>query len=226
MILFALCVCAFSCNSNEIGNSKDVNPETIYIYYAVSYDDGDDSVSCYLQYRFAGENGTTLVLNSPAAVKIDDIEIPVDSNNVSGAFYLKNFYAKTFTGKHSIDYIDINGKHHQEQFSFDPVVLTTVIPPAIKRTDIVLDFSGHLSDDVATVTIEDSSVQTVDVHYAATLAKGRIVVPAEELQPLTNGPLKIYISKTVTPAFQHPTQEAGMFAVMYGIKEIETALKD
>lgn len=221
-----LSICIFSCSSNEIGNSKDVNPETIYLDYAVSYDDGDDSVRCYFQYRFAGENGTTLVLNSPAGVSVDGIDIPVDSNSISGAFYLKNFYAKSFAGKHDIDYTDINGKHHKEQFSFDPVMLTTNIPPNIKRKDVEFKFTGNLSDDFAVITIEDTSVQTVDVHFTASLANGKIIVPSEELKPLTNGPLKIYISKTVTPVFQHPTQEAGIFAVMYGIKEIETELKD
>src|SRR6478735_6391121 len=104
LILFVSGIFIFSCSSNEIGNSKDVNPETIYLDYEIYYDNGDDSVSCYLQYRFAGENGTTLVLNSPAGVSIDGNNIPVDSNNISGAFYLKNFYAKNFTGKHNITY--------------------------------------------------------------------------------------------------------------------------
>lgn len=225
-ILPVLFILFFSCSSNEIGNSKDVNPETIYLYYTVSYDNGDDSVSCYLQYRFAGENGTTLVLNSPAGVSIDDIDIPVDSNNISGAFYLKNFEAKSFMGKHNILYTDINGKPHKEYFNFEPVTCSTQLPAVIKRKDLSFEFTGKLNDDIAVITIEDTSTQTVDVHFTGALNKGKITVPAEELQPLMNGPLTIRISKTVTPAFQHPTKEGGIFAVMYGIKDLETSLKD
>lgn len=225
-ILPFLFILILSCSSNEIGNSKDVNPETIYLYYAVSYDNGDDSVSCYMQYRFAGENGTTLVLNSPAGVSIDGIDIPVDSNNVSGAYYLKNFEAHSFIGKHNILYTDINGKSHKEYFSFEPVTCTTQLPSTTKRKDLSFEFTGELSDDIAVITIEDTSTQTVDVHFTGSLNKGKITVPAKELQPLMNGPVTIRISKTVTPAFQHPTQEGGIFAIMYGIKDLETSLKD
>lgn len=224
--LFSLVLFLFSCTSNEIGNSKDVNPETIYLYYTVSYEDGDDSVGCFLQYRFAGENGTTLVLNSPAGVSIDGVTITVDSSTVSGAYYQKNFAVKEFAGKHVIAYTDMNGKVHKEPFSFDPVVCTTALPEVIDRSDVSFEFAGSLTDDEAVITISDTSVQTEDVRVISKLTRGKITVTAEELKPLVNGPLTIEISKSIGQPFMHPTQEGGLFAIMYGIKKMETLLKD
>lgn len=224
--LFALVSFVFSCTSNEIGYSKDVNPETVYLYYTVSYDDGDDSVGCFLQYRFAGENGTTLILNSPAGVSIDGIAIAADSSTVSGAYYQKNFAAKDFAGKHVIVYTDMNGKVHKEPFSFDPVVCTTALPEVIDRSDVSFEFAGSLTDDEAVIRISDTSLQTEDVRVISKLTRGKITVTAEELKPLVNGPLTVEISKSIEQPFQHPTQEGGIFVLMYGIKEMETQLKD
>ena len=48
---------AVSCTSNEIGNSKDVNPESIYFDYRVWGDEESQDITVKLQYRFGGQNG-------------------------------------------------------------------------------------------------------------------------------------------------------------------------
>src|ERR1044072_8148895 len=77
--IFLLSIFSFSCTSNEIGNSKDVNPERIYFDYKVRGDERDSSVTLYLQYRMGGPNGTTLMLDTPAKVQLDSEVISVDS---------------------------------------------------------------------------------------------------------------------------------------------------
>ncbi|MBK5271605.1 MAG: hypothetical protein JJE22_11400, partial [Bacteroidia bacterium] len=77
----------FSCSSNEIGGSKDVNPETIWFDYQVWGEEGHDNMTVMLQYRFAGENGTTLVLDEPSKVELDGEIIKADSSKITGAYY-------------------------------------------------------------------------------------------------------------------------------------------
>src|SRR4026208_282257 len=76
-----------ACNSNEIGSSKDVNPETIYFDYKLWGEEGNDDITLMLQYRYGGKNGTTLVLGEPSKVELDGELIPADSSNMTGAFY-------------------------------------------------------------------------------------------------------------------------------------------
>lgn len=79
--------CIFSaCSSNEIGESKDVAQDKIYQSYSVSYSDGNTNAEIFCQFRFAGSNGTTLVLNSPSQLQFDGEKINVDSSAGSGAF--------------------------------------------------------------------------------------------------------------------------------------------
>src|SRR5689334_16427648 len=91
-----------SCTSNEIGNAKDVNPETIYFDYRVWGDEDAGYITTRLQYRFAGPNGTTLLLENPSKTELDGIAIKADSSKMSGAYYEVTKPVKEFTGQHAI----------------------------------------------------------------------------------------------------------------------------
>src|SRR5437764_14568979 len=107
-IIFLLPIFLFSCTSNEIGNSKDVNPESIYFDYKVRGDERDSSVTLYLQYRMGGPNGTTLIMSPPEKVQLDSEVIPVDSARLTGAYYEIQKPSQSFAGRHSILFTDIN----------------------------------------------------------------------------------------------------------------------
>jgi len=77
----------FSCTSNEIGNSKDVNPEAVFFDYEVWAEEDKEDVTVNLQYRMGGKNGTTLVLDEPSKVILDGEQLKVDSAKVTGAYY-------------------------------------------------------------------------------------------------------------------------------------------
>jgi len=103
----SLFIClTIGCSSNEIGNSKDVNPQTIFVDYSVSGEENNDSVTCWAQFRFAGEDGTTLVLNEPSNIRLDGMEIAVDSSAGVGALYEKKFKTALFAGSHAWHYTD------------------------------------------------------------------------------------------------------------------------
>ena len=135
-LLSAITILFFSCTSNEIGNSKDVNPDAVYFDYKIWGEEGKEDITVLLQYRFGGKNGTTLVLNDPASVNLDGKEIPADSSKLTGAFYELMKPINNFSGKHSIVFTDLNKKKYEEEFSFQPFTLKAAIPAQIKRDDL------------------------------------------------------------------------------------------
>lgn len=90
------------CQSNEIGNSKDVNPEAIYRTYSVQAIEGGSHVSFGAVFRFGGENGTTLVLNEKSHVSFDGKILAVDSSKGSGALYLVQLPMADAAGEHPL----------------------------------------------------------------------------------------------------------------------------
>src|SRR5215813_15531708 len=116
-LLFAVTLIA-SCTSNEIGNSKDVNPESIYFDYRIWGDEDAGYITARLQYRFAGPNGTTLLLENPSKAEFDGVAIKADSSKMNGAYYEVTKPVKEFAGKHTIVFTDRDGKQYKEEFNF------------------------------------------------------------------------------------------------------------
>lgn len=216
-----LCIC---CNA-EIGNSKDVNPETVYTKYLISYFEGDSSVSVRAQFTFAGPNGTTLVLNAPAKIELDGDSIHVDSTAADGAFYEVKKPSSGFNGTHTLAYTGTNDTTYTQQFSFNPLRLANAIPPQISRQGLPLAFSGLNENDSIHIRIRDTSNGSRDVDTMLHVYNNKTFVAKSVLRMLSPGPLTIEIGKEVTLTLQNATKEGGDFTILYILADRETLLK-
>ena len=207
-----------SCTSNEIGNSKDVNPDAVYFDYRIYGDEKDENMTVYLQYRMGGKNGTTLVLNEPAKVQLDGEEIKADSAKLSGAFYEVEKPVRSFAGKHEIVFTDLNNKEHKEEFSFSPLKLKTNIPAVINRGDLAFDFDGVEPHEYIRVVAIDTSFYSRDINEIDTVSNGRIVIKADHLKNLVNGHITLQFSKELEKPIKNGTKEGGRISISYTIQ--------
>jgi hypothetical protein len=207
-----------SCSSNEIGNSKDVNPETIYFDYQVTGEEGNDDITVMLQYRFGGENGTTLVLEEPSKVELDGQVIKTDSSRMTGAFYEVIRPIKDFAGKHSIVFTDINKKQYREEFSFQPVTLRTSIPAIIERGDLVFELDGLNKEDYVRVLLNDTAFASNGINRVDTVKNGRVMISKADLKNLVDGPVRLELYKEDEKPVKNGTYEGGKLSVSYGLK--------
>lgn len=214
-----------SCTSNEIGSSKDVNPDAVYFDYKIWGGEGIEDVTVTLQYRFGGSNGTTLVLEAPAQVELDGEQIPADSSKMTGAFYEVQKPLTEFTGRHLILFTDINKKQYREEFSFKPFKLSTEIPAELKRGELVFDFEGLEPVDYVRVFARDTSFESNDINRIDTVKNGRIILTPADLYNLVNGPINIEFYREDEKPVKNGTREGGRIAVTYGLKR-EFELKD
>jgi hypothetical protein len=214
-----------SCNSNEIGSNKDVNPETIWFDYQVWGEEGKDDMTVMLQFRFAGENGTTLVLEDPSKVELDGEKIKTDSSKMTGAFYEVIKPVKEFTGKHSIVFTGINNKQYKEEFSFQPISLITVVPKEIERDDLVFELDGLDPQEYVRVVLNDTSFASEGINRVDTVKNGRVLISKKDLESVVNGPVHIELYKEVEKPIKNGTQEGGRLSINYGLKR-EFVLKD
>ena len=225
LFYLALIFIISSCSSNEVGNAKDVNPESIYFEYKVWGDEGSDDVTVMLQYRFAGRNGTTLVLEDSSKVELDGQVIKVDSSNMNGAYYEVIKPVKDFVGKHTIVFTNLENKQYKEEFEFKPVSLRTKIPNEIKRGDLVFDLDGLEPMDHVRILLTDTSFASEDINWIDTVKNGRVVISANDLKRVVNGPVHLELIKEVDKPVKNGTREGGSFSFSYGLKR-EFVLKD
>src|SRR5258708_14631131 len=125
LLAFVFLVVFASCRNNdaESVNIKNINPERVYFDYKIWAEEGNDSLTILLQFRYNDENGPSLALEEPCKVEMDGEEIGKDSSKITGAFYELIRPMDKFTGPHHIIFTDINKKEYKESFSFQPISL-------------------------------------------------------------------------------------------------------
>ena len=207
-----------SCTSNEIGDSKDVNPDAIYFDYKIWGDEGNDNLTVKLQYRFGGKNGTTLTIEKPAKVELDDELIPVDSSKMTGAFYEIHKPINKFNGEHTITFTDINEKQYSEKFRFQPLQLKTSLPEVLKRGKMLLEVDGLDGESFVRVILTDTSFASEGINRIDTIKNGQIIITEEDLKSLVNGPIQLELIKEEERKIKNGTREGGKLSISYGLK--------
>ena len=214
----------FSCTSNEIGNSKDVNPDAVYFDYEVWADETNPDVTVNLQYRMGGKNGTTLVLDNPSKVLFDGEQLKVDSAKVTGAYYEVQKPAVSFAGKHTVTFTDLNKKEYKEEIEFVPFTVDP-IDSVVRRGDLVFTFKGLDPVDVLEVALTDTVFASEDINDMDTVRNGRLVIPAKRLSALENGPINLLFYKEIIKPVKNGTKEGGRILIRYNLKR-DFELKD
>ena len=208
----------FSCTSDEIGNSKDVNPNAVYFDYEIWADEDREDVTINLQYRRGGKNGTTLVLDQPSQVLFDGEQLNLDSAKVTGAYYEIQKPMASFAGRHVISFTDLNRKTYKEEFEFSPFRLEPDLPATLSRGDLVFTFKGLDSIDYLSVILTDTSFSSKDINDLDTVRDGRLVIAGNRLSAVKNGPINLQFYKEVEKPVKNGTKEGGRFLLRYGLK--------
>jgi hypothetical protein len=214
-----------SCASSEIGDIKDVNPETVYSQYELYYEEGYDSVSIQAQFRFGGNKGTTLVLTNQSSVTLDAEQLPVDSAENLGAYYRVNKAANGFAGNHDLVFTGFNGKKYRNSFAFEPFAWGANTETMSKKGAMIL-LDGLKNGTEVAVEISDTAAATNDLDKKYSIAYGKISLPSADLATLANGPISVSVYRTVTKKLAQTTAEGGVLEINYALKKRTLQLVD
>ncbi len=222
--VLVFCVTFFlisGCTSNEIGESKDVSQETIYQQYRISYNEQGENATVYSQFRFAGDDGTTLVLSRPAGIQFDGVSLVVDSSEYEGAFYKKSIPANVLFGDHSFTYTDINKKIFENRFFIEKFKLSD-IPEVATRTEalqIPFESSPLERDDFIEMNAIDTD-SSFSIKHTPKENKLFILIPVEELQRQKGIELKLVATLHRQVTLQQNTTEGGRLEVEQTLKPV------
>lgn len=214
------------CASNEIGQSRDVNQEAIYQQYHVECDMAAGTAYIMAQFRFAGENGTTLVLSNPSKLEYNGMQLLVDSNGISGAFYRKNLSLQEVWGTQQLEYTDFNKTSYKNNFWIDSFYLYPVNEPISRLVPAHLYFKApKLNPDDY---IEVSSIGTdssFTIMYNADNAENFISIPVEELQRQKQTELNLTATLYRRLPLQQQSREGGAITIVQSVLPVLILLK-
>ncbi len=218
LLFLSLVPLIFSCKDEEIGHSKDVNPDAIFFDYRISGEEGR-SITCMLRYRFGGPNGTTLMLEDPSKVEVDGVALKLDSAKYTGAYYEISKPVKEFTGPHEIVFTDINKKQYKEDFDFIPISLSAELPEKITRQPFTIKLKGLDNAQVPVrLVMTDTAFSTRDVNEIRQISNGEIAIDENTLSRLKKGPITLEIYTEDERSVKNGTKQGGRLFITYGLK--------
>jgi len=220
LYFFSGLICFYSCTDNEPSSIRDVNPDAIFFDYKIKGEEGDNNVTVYLQYKRGSHNGVPFVLSEPAKVELDGELVSRDSAKLTGAFYEIQKPASDFSGTHTIVFTDPNNREHQEEFVFQPFKLKTRIPAVINRGEIVFELDGLEPRDHLRVSLTDTAFMSHDINEIDTLQNGKLIISADKLKNVVDGPVTLQLYKEVDSPLKHGTRAGGRIIVSYGMRRV------
>lgn len=211
-----------ACSSNEIGESKDVNQDKIYLQYYISHTEGAHDVDVKCTFRFAGQNGTTLVLSPGSSVELDGEKMKADSGFTSGAYYKIRKPIGSFYGNHTIRFTDINGRKFENSFNFDPVSLN-IPPEADRKKDLRITYRTGVvgRDDYFDVHHVDTAGY---FRYSLPVKDSAIVIPAKDLLAVKGDVLEFDCSLVRDVMLQQRTPEGGILTISQVLRPVRIKL--
>lgn len=216
MPVFATAVAGilYSCASNEIGQSRDVNQETIYQDYSVVAGDTDATTTITAQFRFAGANGTTLVLNPPGKFELDGKEIAVDSSDFSGAFYKITLPFYQPAQQHKMRFTDTEKRKFDNSFQLDSFYL--IAPKSADRNSpLQIGFKAPVLSGDDFIDIESKYTDSSFAYrYHSSDKSGYITIPATELHRQKKNELFITGTLHRKLPLQHTTRKGGKINII------------
>jgi len=217
-----------ACTSNEVGDSKDVAQDKIYQQYSVGYTEGDEKVNVYAQFRFAGRNGTTLVLNKPSQLSFDGKPIGVDSSKASGAYYQLYEPVSGFYGKHHFVFTDINSRKFDNDFTFDNFKLVNIPAAAVSKKqalDLGFETAALQADDYIEVSTNGSD-SSFTVRHDAKDGANKLSIPAKELMRQKGKELRLEAILYRKVPLQQNTAEGGTLDIRYTLRPVTIRLAE
>jgi hypothetical protein len=214
-----------ACSSNEIGDSKDVVQDKIYQEYNINYTEGNTNAEVFCQFRFAGSDGTTLVLNAPSQLQFDGEVLKVDSNTTSGAYYKTTRPAVNFFGKHSLVFTNTAGKKLENSFLFGPFKLINIPASVSKQQSFNLNFEAGAFQTGDHIEIYAGNTDS-SFSVSHTNAGNSILIPAAELKRQKGKQLTLEATLYRKIALQQNTDEGGAINIMYSLKPVTIKLTD
>lgn len=215
LLITLLGITLFSCNSNEIGKAEDVSPDAIYFDYQISGEDGNPEATVFLQYKFGGENGTTLTIDTPGKVEVDGIELKPDSTRFVGAFYETQQPLEKMTGQHSIRFTNPGGKSYDEEFNFIPFSLDSEIKNINRDDSLIIYLKGVKDDEKINVNLSDTVFGSNGVEKDFPVYDGKILISKDELKELSKGPISFRMERVNSRPIKKGTLQGGRLTTKF-----------
>lgn len=219
LLLLLTSVMLAACTNREKAKDKNVNSANIYFDYQVWGEEGKADVTCVLQYRFGGPDGTTLVLGGQNTVQIDGQILHANSTKFLGTYYEDVKPLAEFKGMHEIVFTGADGKQYKEKFAFTPFSLLTELPEKIQRKPFTVKLKNFPAGETPLrLLMIDTAFATNDVNEIIRVRNGEVKIDSLLFRQLMNGPISLELYREEERPLKQQTKAGGKLSISYSLK--------
>jgi hypothetical protein len=214
------------CYSSEIAQSKDVNQEQIHQAYYINVDEETGSYRAEAVYRFGGNKGTTLILSSPASIRLNGDTMSGISDPIRGYYYVKNIFS-TDTNSFKFEYTNTQGKICKNAVSFGRIKLIELPDSFSKARKLKIKWEGEPVMSNESVYLIITAQENTSTRISTDLKGDRkIIVTPEQMAGLKAGNGTIQIVREVEKALDKGTELGGLMNAEYSSKIYEVRITE
>ncbi len=214
-----------SCASNEIGHSKDVNQDEINQGYFMEYDEAKDKTEITAFFRFAGPNGTTLILDAPGKVEMNGEKLDLKETKDAGAYYYKTLNGKLPDGEYSFEYTDLHQKSFKNTVSWKNIEVESVSDSFSHSDGLLISFNDDPQGRKEEITIAISDSANSISETISHVRREKIKIAGSKLKDL-HGPLEINMRRNGQFNLKNQTHAGGYIGTAYRLKTFSAYLTD
>lgn len=221
LVVIGFTIIISSCKGKDKEKTIDAYPE-----YKIIATEGDDNLAVIAQLKPGDEFGDAISLTPPSAFLLDGEPLVADTAKFGGFFYELYKPIDKFSGKHTLTYRSEDGTVSNEEFLFEPLTLTTVLPETFSRKDMELELTGALNKEVIRIVMVDTSFGSEGLNYTDTVQNGKLLITAWKLGNLVDGPVQLELMREYERSLEHSGYWGGKMTVDYTIRREFTLKSD
>lgn len=183
-----------ACQSNETGNSGDVAQDQVYRKYEIDINEESSTATASADFRFAGENGTTLRLSSPAKITANGVELIEGKLLFGGVYYRTETNVPAGGNKVELVYTNQDEEVLSETYEGGKATFTGLSDTFYLGRNVMIPFtfSGGDPADNFELYISDGEDRNLSF-YASSNTEKYFEVPGSATDTLAQGTLRLRI---------------------------------
>lgn len=214
-----------ACKSKDKENESSRNGIP-HLEYKIIATEGDDNLAVIAQLKPGDEFGDAISLTPSSSFLLDGEPLVADTAKFGGFFYELYKPIDKFSGKHTLTYRSEDGTVSNEEFLFEPLTLTTVLPESFSRKDMELELAGAFSKEVIRIVMVDTSFGSEGLNYTDTVQNGKLLITASKLDNLVDGPVQLELMREYERPLENSGYWGGKLTVDYKIRREFTLKSD
>lgn len=206
------------CINKDKKTEKKIEPDWIYFDYTVTAEEGDENVTCVFQYKNNNAEGKAIDIE-PGKMELDGQQLESDSARLSGFFYELQKPVDSFAGKHSVVFINSDGKKFENEFEFSPFVLAKELPKKINREPFVIQLKNFPPTEKSVrLLLLDTAFESTGFNDLVPVIDNKINIDESILKTIKNGPINLELYMEQEVPLKQVTKAGGTISITYGLK--------